>query len=66
EDFKKAIDAVPAESWKEINLNKDTVQTVLEVFLAPDIDLNADGKPDAISLALDFESVPASITQVIK
>ena len=65
QDFKKAIDAVPEESWKEINLDKSTVQQVLEVFLAPDIDLNADGTPDAISMALDFESVKGSIVKVI-
>lgn len=64
-DFKKAIDAVPSDAWKQIGLDKALVEQVLATFLAPDIDQNKDGTNDAISLALLFQSVPGQITQVI-
>ncbi|MCO4762633.1 MAG: hypothetical protein KC502_14065 [Myxococcales bacterium] len=64
QDFKKAIDAVPADAWKEIGLEKSLIEQVLATFLAPDIDLNKDGTMDAISLSLTFEGVPGQITKV--
>ncbi len=64
-DFNKAIDAVPADAWKQIGLDKALVAQVLATFLAPDIDLNMDGTPDAISMALLFEGVPGEIVKVI-
>ncbi|GEM_PF-2692809 len=64
DDFDKAIDSVPADSWKQINLTKEQVKTIIAAFVNPDIDINGDGKKDAMSIAMLFESVPGQISKI--
>lgn len=60
-DFQTAIDSVPEESWQSISLTKEQVKLIIGATLKPDIDTNDDGFPDAISVTMLFESVPATI-----
>ena len=63
-DFDKALASIPADAWAEIGLDEATVKSVVKAFLNPDIDLNKDGVPDAMSVALRFKTVKGHITGV--
>jgi len=60
-DLEAAIDAVPPELLAQIG-DKETVKGLVNSILKPDIDTDDDDKPDAISVALDFETVKAQVT----
>ncbi len=64
-DFKKTIDAVPDEAWKELSLTKEQATLIIGATLKPDIDTNGDGFPDAISVAFLFETVKAKISKLV-
>lgn len=64
QDFQKAIDAVPPEAWKQIQLTKEQVTLIINATLQPDIDTNKDGFADAISVAMLLETVPAKISKM--
>ena len=63
-DFDKALASVPPEGWASINLEPETIKLLVKAFLNPDIDLNKDGVPDAMSVALRFKTVPGTIDGV--
>ncbi len=65
-DFDKALASIPNEAWAQIGLDKDAIKTIIKAFLNPDIDLNGDGVPDALSVALRFKSVKGQIVGVIE
>ena len=64
QDFDKAIESVPADAWQTISLTKEQVKVIINATLKPDIDTNGDGFPDAISVAMLLETVPAQITKM--
>lgn len=63
-DFDKALASIPPEGWASINLEPETIKLLVKAFLNPDIDLNKDGVPDAMSVALRFKTVPGKIVGV--
>ncbi len=63
-DFDKALASIPADAWGGLGLDPDAIQAIVKAFLNPDIDLNKDGVPDALSVALRFTSVPGQIVGV--
>lgn len=63
-DFDKALASVPPEGWASIDLEPETIKLLVKGFLNPDIDLNKDGVPDAMSVALRFKTVPGTIVGV--
>ncbi len=63
-DFDKALASIPADAWAELGLDPATIQAIVKAFLNPDVDLNKDGVPDALSVALRFNSVPGQIVGV--
>lgn len=63
EDLEKAVDAVPDETILALGIgDKATVKALLQTIIQPDIDLDGDGVKDAVSIALKFESVEATVT----
>ncbi len=65
EALSAALDAVPEETLKDIG-GKSAVQNILNNLLTPDIDTDGDDEADAISVALDFETIPANIVGLSK
>ena len=65
EDLEAALDAVPEETLKDIG-GKAAVQNILNNLLTPDIDTDGDDEADAISVALDFETIPANVVGLSK
>jgi hypothetical protein len=65
EDFDKAMASIPADAWAELGLDEATIKAVIKAFLNPDVDLNGDGVPDAMSVALRFKSVLGQIITVL-
>lgn len=63
-DLNKAIEAVPDEGWQQIGLTKSQVKALLPIFMKADIDTNADGVFDAISVAMLFKTVPGQISGI--
>lgn len=63
-DFSDTINAVPDSAWAELSLTKEQATLIINATLKPDIDTNADGHKDAISVAFLFETVPAVITKL--
>jgi hypothetical protein len=62
ENLAAAIDAVPSEMLQELGFDKATVKSLVDGLLKPDIDTDNDGKPDAVSVALGFETQTGEIT----
>ncbi len=60
EALEAALDAVPEETLKDIG-GKAAVQNILNNLLTPDIDTDGDDEADAISVALDFETLPGNV-----
>lgn len=65
EDLDAAVDAIPEETLKDLG-GKATVQNLLNSLLAPDIDTDGDDEADAISVALDFETIPGNVVGLSK
>lgn len=63
DDLNAAIDAVPDDLLKSIG-TKDSVKTMVGAILKPDIDGDADGVKESISVSLDFETVGGTITGI--
>jgi hypothetical protein len=61
--LKDAIDALPAEELAKLG-GKEVVLGLLDQLLKPDIDIDGDDKPDLISIALEFETIPGEVTGV--
>ncbi len=62
DDLDKAIDAVPDEVLKDTGFDKATIKALIGGVMKPDIDTDADGKPDAISVALGIETLAVPVT----
>jgi hypothetical protein len=56
--FLAAIDAVPAE---QLPLPKDMIVQLIQGLVVNDIDTDGNGSPDAASIAIPFEAIPAGI-----
>ena len=63
QSLKDAVDALPPEEVAKLG-GKDVVLGLLDSLLKPDIDIDGDNKPDLISLALEFETIPGEIKGV--
>jgi hypothetical protein len=62
-DLEAAINALPEDVLAQIG-GKAQALTLINSLLAPDIDLDDDGKKDAISVGIGFESVPGQVTGI--
>ncbi len=58
-----AVNALPAEELAKLG-GKETVLSLLDQLLKPDIDIDGDDKPDLISIALEFETIPGEVKGV--
>ena len=56
----EAWEKLPEEAWTDLGFSKEMVQNLLEMFLAPDIDTDSDGLPDAISFGQKFTAGAAT------
>ena len=62
EDLDKAIDDVPDAVIEQSGFDKATLKTIVGSLLKADIDTDADGENDAISVALGLETAAAVVT----
>jgi hypothetical protein len=62
DDIVAAIQQIPDTAY--LPVGKETLITLLDLFVVPDVDTDADGNPDAVSLGLKFEARPATITSL--
>lgn len=65
ENLSQALDAIPEEQLKELG-GKAAVQNILDSLLTADIDTDGDDEADAISVALDFETLPGEVVGLSK
>ena len=61
DDLNAAIDAIPADVLSQIG-DAATVKSLVAGILKPDIALTPGGPKDALSVAIDFETIPAVVT----
>lgn len=61
DDLNAAIDAIPADVLAQIG-DAATVKSLVAGILKPDIALTPGGPKDALSVAIDFETIPANVT----
>ena len=60
DDLDSAVDAIPEETLASLG-GKATVKSLIDSLLPPDIDTDGDDEADAISVALDFETIPGTV-----
>ena len=61
DDLNAAIDAIPPDVLAQIG-DAATVKSLVAGILKPDIALTPGGPKDALSVAIDFETIPANVT----
>lgn len=65
-DLEGAINALPDDTFKNLGMTKAQVLQLLPSVLAPDLDMDGDGKKESISLALNLETKAGIITGMSK
>lgn len=60
DDIIAAIQQIPESAY--LPVGKETLITLLDLFVVPDVDTDDDGQPDAVSIGLKFEARPATIS----